>query len=62
MASKPKKKQYSVWRWYRVAMSKTVDAEDIQEAAQKLKELKYDDFTGVEDSESLGEENIFTTN
>jgi hypothetical protein len=56
MAAKTKKKSYTVWRWYRVAMSRTVDAETLQEAAQKLSELKYDDFSTVEDTESTDEE------
>jgi hypothetical protein len=60
MASKAKKKTFSVWRWYRVAMSSNVEAENVQEAAQKLSEMKYDDFNSVEDTESTDEVSIFS--
>lgn len=57
MASSKKKGQtYALWRWYRVAKSVEVTADNIQDAAQLLLDMKYDDFT---DTEALDEESIF---
>lgn len=41
-------------------MSSNVEAENVQEAAQKLSEMKYDDFNSVEDTESTDEVSIFS--
>lgn len=58
MAAK-KLKTYFVSRNYIVERQTTVRALNAREAADKLAEFKYDDFTDTTDSTDTGEESIF---
>lgn len=61
MAAKAKQKVFTVCRDYRVQVSADVKADSIQDAAAKLSDMKYDDFTGdVLDTEPLSLESIWT--
>lgn len=61
MAAKAKQKVFTVRRDYRVQVSADIKADSIQDAAAKLSDMGYGDFTGdVLDTEPLSLESIWT--
>lgn len=59
MAKTSKEKTFTVMRWYRVLQSGVVKAENLQQAAEKLENMGFDDFVSIEDTEKTDEETIF---